>query len=587
MKSHRQAPSPSRQSGAVLLVAVVLLLLAGLMTLFALNVGLFEQRSTGNDLRAKAVNEVAEAGLAQGFEYLMRQNADMLDDTAAWEPCGATDETFPCGAISAGLIDTDGDGTADTARRSTMYRLRATSNTIAGLDNAMAQYMLPLASSSKLSTTANGSQVVYGVAPVACFIQRPPAPDPAPPAPPFPILCGNGAGAGATALRAVTFVSVAKMPGESASATLVQTIGQYPKLGDLIGLPPITASGSAGVSGTLQIVTNPNGGGTGVPVSVWNRVNIAKTGTTNTCYADEFFRYTQGSSTPVPYQGTIRCDDCRCDANGAPTTLSYDNSGSLQVEGIDVLDVDAGTTSATGYQTGGHVGANYNVRADALSFPVCEFPPDLFDFVFNAPTWSDTNSDCFAETKRPKVLYVSQSGASAMVDPDESWLYKNADRIIGAPNPSLLNPGQAGTSALLESESTSGIIWCHQDCDIGSGEQVGTVAAPVILVLDGPVSIQGIVFGLVFIRDPVTHATNPITLDPTSGSATAGNCPNNCMLQMNAGAAVYGAVVMQGQMNVNGTSAVIYDASVLAGLIGDNNIQYATLPGAWNDQRSY
>ena len=84
MHAHSIYQSPARQSGAVLLVAVLLLLLAGVMTIFAMNVGLFEQRSTGNDLRAKAVNEVAEAGLAQGFEYLMRQNREMLDTPGLW-----------------------------------------------------------------------------------------------------------------------------------------------------------------------------------------------------------------------------------------------------------------------------------------------------------------------------------------------------------------------------------------------------------------------------------------------------------------------------------------------------------------------
>ena len=164
---------PGRQSGAVLLVAVLLLLLAGVMTVFAMNVGLFEQRSTGNDLRAKAVNEVAEAGLAQGFEYLMRQHPEMLEDAGLWQKCTATDISFPCGAISAAPIDTDGDGTADTARRATMYRLHATSHTIPGLDNALANYMLELEDTSKIDTAANGASVSYGVAPVVCFMARP------------------------------------------------------------------------------------------------------------------------------------------------------------------------------------------------------------------------------------------------------------------------------------------------------------------------------------------------------------------------------------------------------------------------------
>ena len=54
--------SARRQSGSVLFVALVLLLLAGLLTVVALKAGVYEQRSTGNDVRARVVNEVAEAG---------------------------------------------------------------------------------------------------------------------------------------------------------------------------------------------------------------------------------------------------------------------------------------------------------------------------------------------------------------------------------------------------------------------------------------------------------------------------------------------------------------------------------------------
>ena len=54
--------------GNALLVVVVLLLLASLFVLFALNVGRFEQKTSGNDLRAKIVQEVADAGIAQGVE---------------------------------------------------------------------------------------------------------------------------------------------------------------------------------------------------------------------------------------------------------------------------------------------------------------------------------------------------------------------------------------------------------------------------------------------------------------------------------------------------------------------------------------
>jgi hypothetical protein len=102
-----------------------------------------------------------------------------------------------------------------------------------------------------------------------------------------------------------------------------------------------------------------------------------------------------------------------------------------------------------------------------------------------------------------------------------------------------------------------------------------------VLILDGPVSIQGVIFGFVFIRDTGD------TLRPETGSSIAGNCPNNCQLQMNAGSAIYGALVIQGQMKSNGTSAVIYDGNVLQGIIEQAGMVYATLPGAWTDRRSY
>ena len=584
MHAIRSLSPPRQATGAVLLVAVMLLLLASLFTLFAVEVGLFEQRSTGNDVRERVVTEVAEAGLAQGFEYLMRQHTELLDDPDAWERCQPDEDTFPCGAITAATFDHDGDpATAEVSRRGSMFRLKADdTHLIPGIDNALAKFMLPL--SAEIASVPNGWTAAYGVAPVLCFAEHAEGPGAG------GIPCGTGSGPTATSTSIATFVSVAKLPGEGASKTLVQTIGQYPKLSDdLLTLPPITASGSAGVTGTLQVVTNPNAGGAGVPVSVWSRVDVAKTGTTNTCYADEFFRYTPGGATPTPYQGTIRCDDCRCDAKGAPPPLSYHPSGNVPAEGIEVLDVDAGTDSTTGYQVDGHLGVNFNVRADALSHAdgICEFPEDMFKYVFGAAAWDDTDDDCFAETKLASVVYQNpDNGATATVGPDEAYLYKSADKIIAEPaNAALLKAGQAGTTALLSSASSSGIIWCQQAtpnaCDIGANVQVGTPSAPVILVLDGPVSIQGTVFGFVFIRDTGT------LLDPATGSSLVGACPNACLLQMNAGAAVYGALVLQGQMKSNGTSAVIYDGNVLQAVIEQADPVYATLPGAWNDRQSY
>ena len=584
MRTH----SMRSQSGMVLVVAIVLLLLAGVLTLFALKVGMFEQRSTGNDMRSKVVSDVAEAGLAQGFEYLMRQHADMLEQPALWEPCEADDTDFPCGAVSDATFDHDGDpDTPEITRRETMRRLVAdNTNVINGLDSDMTQYMLPLANASKIAAMPNGETVAYGVAPLACFAMAPAIPGNT------GIPCGDGSGAGSTSTNIVTFVSVARIAGENASSTLVQTVGQYPKVpDDLINKPPITASGTADVTGGLQVVTNPNAGGTGVPVSVWSRKDIDKTGTPNSCYADEFFRYTQGNHTPVLYEGAIKCDECRCDANASPKTLSYDVSGTNRCltntsdcEGIDILDIDAGTNSTAGYNVGGHEGANYNVRSDVQSFPDCEFPPDLFRFVFGIQAFTDNNGDCFGETKLANVIYQNPDNPTAFrsVGVDEAYLYKIARKIIPTDaNRPLVQVSQLGTTALLDDPATAGVVWCQQDCDIGSNNQIGTPTHPVMLILDGPVQIHGVVWGFVFIRDK----GKPFL--PATGGSTAGACPNNCILTMNAGTAIYGGLVAQGQIHVNGTSAVIYNGDVLAGVVEEAGLLYATVPGGWTDRRSY
>jgi hypothetical protein len=144
-------------------------------------------------------------------------------------------------------------------------------------------------------------------------------------------------------------------------------------------------------------------------------------------------------------------------------------------------------------------------------------------------------------------------------------------------------------SAGYPSAQLGGLIWCQSNCDVGSNQQLGSVDNPVVLVVDGATRIQGRVFGVVFLR---TKAAGGATLTPATGytmTAAEVAAGGNATLDMNAGAVVYGSVVVQGQIDkVNGTAAIVYDENVL-NAIGDNpnNNRYATLPGAWNDNSSY
>jgi Tfp pilus assembly protein PilX len=579
MKIRSDFRLPTAQRGAVLYVAIMLLLLASVLTVAALNVGLFEQKSTGNDVRSKAVNEIAEAGLAQGFEYLMRQHPAMMEDTTTWVKCGATETAFPCGAISTDAIDTDGDPstTATVARRATMYHLVNSGYTNSNFDNAMVGRMLPL--TSEIATAANGSQVAYGVAPVLCYVAARATGESAT----APIRCADSPST-ATNRRIVTFVSVARMPDEAARTTLTQTMGTYALLSNPAGHPPVIASGSIDITGTLQIVTNPNAGGAGVPVSVWTRKDVSKTGTPNTCYADEFYRFgAKNNDPPTLEDGVVICDTCQCNGD---KSLSYDKSGNVQSEGIDILDVEGDSSTARS----GQQGINYNVKSDSLSYPTCEFPPDLFANVFGVSAWEDDDDDCFAEKKIMTSFTNPNNGVQVTMGADEAYLYTNAQYIINATTAGAVyrKPDQV-TTATYPSASLSGLIWCQSNCDVGSNQQLGSPAAPVALVIDGSARIQGRVFGLIFLR---TTSGTGVTITPSSGytmttaQIAAGG---SATLDMNGHAAVYGSVIVQGQVDkANGTAAVIYDQTVLQNLGNNpNNTRYATLPGAWNDNYSY
>jgi Tfp pilus assembly protein PilX len=560
---------PARhQAGNTLLIAVVLLLLAGVMTVLAMNVGIFEQRSTANDVRAKAVHEVAEAGLAQGAEYLLRQHTEMLtfpDGTGTWTACA--DDKFPCGVIGTAAVDADGDPatTGTVTRRSTMYRLTNSGATIANLDSVLVSRMLPLAQA--IPSVGSGFTVAYGVAPVMCFVANRHPDEPAN----SPIRCATDADE-ASERRIVTFVSVASIVGENARTTLTQTVGRYPLLASPAGAPPILASGSIDITGGLQVVTNPNSGGTGVPVSVWTRQNIDKTGTPNTCYADEFFRFgAKNNDPPVFSTGevkTILCDTCQCEGD---QSLSYDRSGNAQDEGIDILDVE-GTSADRG------TGVNYNVRSDAASYPLCEFPPDLFAHLFGEPTWDDTDEDCFGETKITRQFENPNTGAVVTLGADEAYLYENAKTIYATTaNQGYLKDDQQPAVAWgANLSSLSGVVWCQTGCSFSPSAVVGSVDNPVVLVVDGATDFKGKLYGILFVR-----ATGAGPLDPDTGG--------NATLRMNSNAVVYGAVVVQGEVEkANGTSAVVYNMDILNQINrNEDNNRFATLPGAWNDRSTY
>lgn len=609
-----------QQSGTTLILALVLILLASLLSLFAMNVGLFGQRASSNDVRARLTQQTAESGLAQGIEYFRANFTTALDPTdgTQWTLCGADDTTFPCGVVPKCANGKGTTSCTDTAlqRRGLMYKyskgasydVNGNSSTTDAIDASA----LPL--DRRIGTSVgNGYNVNYGVGALLCVVKQPTAAS-------DPTECTTTP-ANASSIKVLTFASVARIPGESSSTTLTQSAGVYSIINNVANAPPLVASGAIDLTGGLQMVTSPNAGGTGVPVSVWTRLSVDKTGTPNTCYLNDFIK--DPKQTPT-YFGTnpqiIVCDDCDCQQS-----LSYANSGNSQQEGIDILNIEnnppniyatAGTatpvigTTACTDATQTTCRANFDIKPS-------EFPCDLFQFVFNTQAWKDVTAptgaaygtcgetpgsgDCFCETSMDTVAYTWTDGSnvsqSTQMRVDDNFLYTNATYVIprnATGDPTVYSKATIIGCSDLKATS-SGLIWDQTGLCIPNSGDIGSPDSPVLLVVDAAggntvgVHIQSSprIFGMLFVRAKMATpiSTTGQSLNPATGGLTGGP---DYAFQMEGGT-VYGAVVVQGAVKKgNGGGTIVAEPLILQKLLTEPSLSnFAPVPGSWSDRFAY
>jgi Tfp pilus assembly protein PilX len=607
------------QRGTTLVVALVLILLASLLAFFALNVGLYGQRTSANDVRARLVQQAAESGISQGIEYFRANFTTALDPTDAtqWTQCSAGDTTFPCNvapvcANGAGSTSCTSTG---LQRRGNMFKYtKGASYDVNGngsTTDAIDSNSLPLDRTIG-TTVGNGFNVNYGVGALLCMVKQPTTAGEATQCTTNPALASN--------VKILTLTSIARIPGESANTTITQTTGLYSKINNLTNAPPLVASGAIDLTGGLQMVTSPNAAGTGVPVSVWTRLAVAKTGTPNTCYLNDFI--SDPKQTPS-FMGTnpqiVVCDNCDCQVS-----LSYANSGNTQQEGIDILNIENNPpnvfatatatpvvgTSACKDPTQMTCRPNFDIKPN-------EFPCDLFQFIFGTKAWDDNSAatgaayagcgdngnsgDCFCESAEALTTYswtdsngVAQNTSMRV---DDKWLYTNANYVI--PRNLTGDPTSYSTAKIIAcsdlNSSSSGLIWDQTGNCIPTSGDIGSPDNPVLLVEDElgsttvGVHIQSKprLFGLLFVR--VQMASPPGTanqvLDPSTGGLSTGPA---YAFQMEGGT-VYGAVVVQGAVKKgNGGGTIVSEPLILKKLLSEPQLnQFANVPGSWSDRFSY
>ncbi|MFY0676446.1 MAG: pilus assembly PilX N-terminal domain-containing protein [Neptuniibacter sp.] len=218
------------------------------------------------------------------------------------------------------------------------------------------------------------------------------------------------------------------------AARVHEGYGRFPifTLGEL---PPLMSNGNFPPGGTFSIVANPNGGGTGVPVSAWVASSATVgVGSWQTCNFDEF--YYQGNNAAKlqtePVDGFIRCDACECSA--ADDTLCEAVNG---LQPADCADI---------------------VAESAI--------PDVFENLFrvDAEEWNQYRDS-----------YAVQDIACGDLDADIGDIFKSGGQYAGQ----------------------LPLIWITGDCNPG-GSDIGSPDAPIILVVHGNLELKAntVFFGI-------------------------------------------------------------------------------------------
>ena len=179
--------------------------------------------------------------------------------------------------------------------------------------------------------------------------------------------------------RLVTLESVGQSPDRLSTVTVTEQALVYPLVANLPDAPLVVAGGIA-AGGNFEVVANPDGGGAGVPLSIWSDLNVdLLNGSGTTCNQESF-------------------------AEGNCSSDAYSQAG---LQGPDILDSDV------------------------------NFPDDLLEYIFNVPAsqWTLLRNEADEVLSTCTSLGAATSGFIWV----EGHCYITANTLIGNDtNPVLL-----------------------------------------------------------------------------------------------------------------------------------------------------
>jgi hypothetical protein len=303
--------------------------------------------------------------------------------------------------------------------------------------------------------------------------------------------------------------------GESVDTTglarVEEKFARVPLL-DIGERPPLMANGNFPDSGSFSIVTNPNGGGPGVPVSGWTTEAVKKgVSSWQTCNVDEWlYEGTNDSKAKLPQSdGFTLCHTCRCSQAENPI--------------CDPKDVAVNDT--------------YDCTDIVIDDPT-EIP-DVFTNLFGVePEDNDSNGvDDWYEFMQA---------------------FAKTDVTCAGLNSTVGNRFYAGGA----DEGQLPLIWIEGDCTINGA--VASYDAPVILFIHGEVTLNGgaIFYGILFgFSDRYDQAPTPKNEDfivKVTGSPT-----------------LYGVLLSNQDLDAtNGSFSLVYSETLLKKLVNVGDTFY-------------
>jgi Tfp pilus assembly protein PilX len=266
--------APARQRGISLIVTLMITVLMSLLALYGAGVLVLDTRSAGNDYRYREAVAAAESGVDQGFGLLSANRA----------------------RIGAAGLDSNNDGDVADANDSGWTACTST-----------AAPCLPIRSDDRTNwqylTISSGLATAPTAGSFTLFLLTP--------------------SAGDSSRLVYTIVAIGNSADSDSSSPTTATVKQgvyfYPLLLGNVKTP-LAAVSSIPLSGNYTVIANPNGGGTGVPVSAWSRNAIAPGGSFQSCHIGDFVGGTCTSGEELSKSTTVGPDMVANDPN-FPTDL--------------------------------------------------------------------------------------------------------------------------------------------------------------------------------------------------------------------------------------------------------------------------